>query len=45
MKGADDLFTAGKEHPELRREDGRILYVTYVNSAVYVPHLLEVTLV
>ena len=44
MKGDDDLFTAGKEHPELRRQDGKILYVTYVNSAVYAPHLLEVTL-
>ena len=44
MLRPDDLFTAGKEHPELRREDGRVLYVTYVNSSVYVPHLLEVTL-
>ncbi|MEO2049129.1 MAG: DUF4185 domain-containing protein [Pirellulales bacterium] len=44
-KSADDLFTAGKEHPELRREDGKILYVTYVNSSMYAPHLLEVTLV
>jgi len=42
--GADDLFTAGKEHPELRRDNGKILYVTYVNSSHYVPHLLEVTL-
>lgn len=40
----NDLFTAGKEHPELRREGGKILYVTYVNSSVYAPHLLEVTL-
>ncbi len=42
--GDDDLFTAGKEHPELRRENGKVLYVTYVNSAVYMPHLIEVTL-
>ena len=27
-----------------RKDHGRILYVTYVNSAVYAPHLLEVTL-
>ena len=44
MTSADDLFTAGKEHPELRGEHGKILYVTYVNSSVYVPHLLEITL-
>ena len=40
----NDLFTAGKEHPELRRAGGKTLYVTYVNSSVYAPHLLEVTL-
>lgn len=40
----DDLFTAAKEHPELRGGGGRILYVTYVNSSVYMPHLLELTL-
>jgi len=44
MTTEDDLFTAGKEHPELRGEQGKVLYVTYVNSSVYVPHLLEVTL-
>jgi len=44
MQKAGDLFTAGKEHPELRREQGRVLYVTYVNSTVYVPHLLELIL-
>jgi hypothetical protein len=43
-KSADDLFTAGKEHPELRRENGKVLYVTYVNSSDYVPRLLEITL-
>ena len=40
----DDLFTAGKEHPELRKENGRVLYVTYVNSSTYIPNLLEVRL-
>ena len=44
MTSADDLFTAAKEHPELRGEQGKVLYVTYVNSSVYVPHLLEITL-
>ena len=44
MHGADDLFTAAKEHPELRRENGKVLYVTYVNSANYIPNLLEVKL-
>jgi len=40
----EDLYTAGKEHPELRQLGGRVMYVTYVNSSVYVPHLLEVKL-
>jgi hypothetical protein len=39
-----DLIYAAKEHPELAREDGRVLYVTFVNSANYVPQLIEVTL-
>jgi len=43
-KSAEDLFTAAKEHPELRREHGKLLYITYVNSSVYAPHLLEVRL-
>jgi hypothetical protein len=39
-----DLIYATKEHPELARENGRVLYVTFVNSANYVPQLIEVTL-
>jgi Domain of unknown function (DUF4185) len=39
-----DLIYAAKEHPELARENGRVLYVTFVNSADYVPRLIEVTL-
>jgi hypothetical protein len=39
-----DLIYAAKEHPELAREGGRILYVTFVNSATYIPQLIEVTL-
>jgi hypothetical protein len=39
-----DLIYAAKEHPELKRDGGRVLYVTFVNSATYVPQLIEVTL-
>jgi len=39
-----DLIYAAKEHPELAREGGRVLYVTFLNSATYVPQLLEVRL-
>ena len=39
-----DLIYAAKEHPELAREGGRIVYVTFVNSATYVPQMIEVTL-
>lgn len=39
-----DLFYAAKEHPELAREKGRVIYVTYVDSRSYVPKLIEVTL-
>lgn len=37
-------FYAGKEHPELAADEGRVLYVTFVSSFVYKPHLLEVRL-
>jgi hypothetical protein len=40
----NDLIYAAKEHPELARENGRVLYITFVNSANYVPQLIEVTL-
>ena len=39
-----DFFYAAKEHPELARQRGRVLYVTFVNSSTYVPQLIEVTL-
>jgi hypothetical protein len=39
-----DLIYAAKEHPELARENGRVLYITFVNSATYVPQMIEVTL-
>lgn len=35
---------AAKEHPELARDGGRVLYVTYIEHEEYFPHLLEVTL-
>lgn len=44
MESEGDLFYAAKEHPELSRDDGRIIYVTYVNASTYMPHLVEVTL-
>jgi hypothetical protein len=42
--GDADLIYAAKEHPELARENGRVLYVTFVNSANYVPQMIEITL-
>jgi Domain of unknown function (DUF4185) len=39
-----ELIYAVKEHPELASNDGKIVYVTYVNSATYVPQMVEVTL-
>jgi hypothetical protein len=39
-----DLVYAAKEHPELSRDGGRRVYITYVNSASYIPQLIEVTL-
>jgi hypothetical protein len=35
---------AGKEHPELSDEGGKVIYVTYIQFEEYFPHLLEVTL-
>lgn len=37
-------YYAGKEHPEIAADGGRILYLTYVESDEYFPHLVEVTL-
>ncbi len=42
--GDDDLIYAVKEHPELARDGGRVVYLSFVNSATYVPQLVEVTL-
>lgn len=38
------LVYAAKEHPVLQRENGRVIYITYVEFEEYFPHLLEVTL-
>lgn len=38
------LIYAGKEHSELAGENGRILYITYIEFEEYYPHLVEVTL-
>ncbi len=35
---------AGKEHPELAQENGRVIYVTYVDSQRYWLQLLKITL-
>lgn len=40
--GNQDLIYAAKEHPELASDGGRRIYVTFVNSATYVPQLIEV---
>jgi hypothetical protein len=37
-------FYAGKEHPELARENGKIIYITFVNTVSYLPQLVELTL-
>ncbi|HEX6962456.1 MAG TPA: DUF4185 domain-containing protein [Lacipirellula sp.] len=39
-----DMVYAAKEHPELARDGGRRMYVTFVNSASYIPELIEVRL-
>lgn len=38
------LIYAGKNHVELEKEHGRILYLTYVEFEEYYPHLIEVVL-
>ncbi len=38
------LIYAAKEHPELAEDNGRILYITYVEFEEYFPHLVEIVL-
>ena len=35
---------AGKEHPSLSEDGGRVIYLTFVEAEEYFPHLIEVTL-
>gem|GEM_PF-3149443 len=37
------LFNAGKEHPEFAHTGGKVTYMTFIDSEVYVPHLIEIT--
>ena len=39
-----ELVYAAKEHPELAHDNGRVIYVTFVNSETYVPQMVEITL-
>lgn len=39
----DSLYNAGKEHPEFAREGGKVTYMTFIDSSVYRPHLIEIT--
>ena len=38
------LIYAGKEHPALAADNGRRIYLTYIEFEEYFPHLIEVTL-
>ena len=38
------MIYAGKEHPELAIDKGRIIYMTYIEFEEYYPHLIEITL-
>ena len=38
------LIYAGKEHPELAGNGGRVIYLTYIEFEEYYPHLVEVSL-
>jgi hypothetical protein len=38
------MIYAGKEHVELSKDNGRIIYMTYIEFEEYFPHLIEITL-
>ena len=38
------LLYAGKEHPSLADENGRVIYTTYIEFEEYYPHLIRVEL-
>lgn len=37
------LIYAGKEHPELAEDNGKTIYITYIEFEEYYPHLIRVT--
>ncbi|MEW6193603.1 MAG: DUF4185 domain-containing protein [Bacteroidota bacterium] len=37
------LIYAGKEHPALSKNNGQIIYITYIEFEEYYPHLIEIT--
>lgn len=43
MTRPESLFNAGKEHPEFARDGGKVTYMTFIDSSVYAPHLIEIT--
>jgi len=38
------LIYAGKEHPSLSEEDGRVLYIAYIEFEEYYPHMVRIEL-
>jgi len=44
LTGFPNMIYAAKEHAELSREGGRIVYVTFIEFEEYYPHLIELEL-
>jgi hypothetical protein len=38
-----ELIYAGKEHPSFQKDNGKTIYITYIEFEEYYPHLVEVT--
>lgn len=38
-----ELIYAGKEHPSFAKDNGKTIYVTYIEFEEYYPHLIEIT--
>ncbi|RJP71149.1 MAG: DUF4185 domain-containing protein [Ignavibacteriales bacterium] len=38
-----ELIYAGKEHPSFAKDNGKTIYVTYIEFEEYYPHLVEIT--
>lgn len=38
-----ELIYAGKEHPSFANDNGKTIYVTYIEFEEYYPHLIEIT--